>query len=78
MHGEGYRYRLHDNSLPGKPDLVFPGRRKVIFVNGCFWHGHDCSVGRCLPKTNTDFWQAKRTRNQQRDHMQRLELVSSQ
>ncbi|MFP3578734.1 very short patch repair endonuclease [Arthrobacter sp. SIMBA_036] len=78
LHGEGYRYRLHDNSLPGKPDLVFPGRRKVIFVNGCFWHGHDCSVGRRLPKTNTDFWQAKRTRNQQRDHMQRLELVSSQ
>lgn len=71
LHGAGYRYRLHDRKLPGRPDLVFPGRRKVIFVHGCFWHGHECPVGSRLPKTNTEFWAGKRRRNQERDALQR-------
>lgn len=75
LHAIGYRYRLHDRNLPGRPDLVFAGRRKVIFVNGCFWHGHDCPVGSRLPKTNTDFWAEKRRRNQERDAIQRSQLT---
>lgn len=74
LHAIGYRYRLHDRNLPGRPDLVFSGRRKVIFVNGCFWHGHDCPVGSRLPKTNTAFWAEKRRRNQERDVLQRSQL----
>lgn len=63
----GYRYRLHSKHLPGCPDLVFPGRKKVIFVNGCFWHGHPgCRYGR-LPKSRVEFWQAKIDRNRERD-----------
>ena len=54
--------------------MVFAGRRKVIFVNGCFWHGHDCPVGSRLPKSNTEFWAEKRRRNQERDSVQRLQL----
>lgn len=65
--GSGYRYRLHDRSLPGRPDLVFPGRRKVIFVHGCFWHGHDCPRGSRLPKANADYWRMKVERNRERD-----------
>ena len=65
--GMGYRYRLHYKQLSGKPDLVFPGKRKAIFVNGCFWHGHKrCRYGR-LPKTRIDFWQAKIQNNKKRD-----------
>lgn len=75
LHAMGYRYRIHDRALPGKPDLVFAGRRKVIFVNGCFWHGHSCPVGSRLPKTNTEFWADKRRRNQERDSAQRLRLT---
>lgn len=63
----GYRYRLHDRNLPGKPDLVFPGRRKIIFVHGCFWHGHDCLRGSRFPKTNADYWHTKIERNRERD-----------
>ncbi len=63
----GYRYRLHGENLPGKPDLVFASRRKVIFVHGCFWHGHDCRRGARTPKTNRDYWQAKIARNRTRD-----------
>ena len=74
LHGAGYRYRLHDPLLPGRPDLVFAGRRKVIFVNGCFWHGHQCPVGARLPKSNTQFWADKRQRNQERDVKQRGQL----
>lgn len=63
----GFRYRLHDKRLPGRPDIVFHGRAKVIFVNGCFWHGHEgCRYGR-LPKTRVDFWAAKILRNRERD-----------
>jgi DNA mismatch endonuclease (patch repair protein) len=75
LHRDGLRYRLHDRRLPGKPDLVFAGRRKVIFVNGCFWHGHDCPVGSRLPKSNTEFWTDKRLRNQERDARQRIQLL---
>ena len=75
LHRDGIRYRLHDRRLPGKPDLVFAGRRKVIFVNGCFWHGHDCPVGSRLPKSNTEFWTEKRLRNQERDVRQRHQLI---
>ena len=67
VHGLGYRYRLHTKDLPGKPDLVFPGRRKVIFVHGCYWHMHNCRYGQVVPKTNTEFWQTKRQSNVARD-----------
>ena len=63
----GFRYRLHKDTLPGKPDLVFGPRRKVIFVHGCFWHGHNCSRGAREPKTNTDYWRQKIQRNRARD-----------
>lgn len=63
----GFRYRLHDKALPGRPDIVFPGRQKVIFVNGCFWHGHEnCRYGR-LPQSRVDFWADKIARNRERD-----------
>lgn len=65
-HSIGYRYRLHVSRLPGRPDLVFASRRKVIFVHGCFWHGHTCKRG-APPATNMDFWNAKLTRNRERD-----------
>ena len=67
VHAMGYRYRLHGRELSGKPDLVFAGRRKVIFVHGCFWHGHNCSRGARQPKANGEYWKAKIARNAQRD-----------
>lgn len=63
----GYRYRLHRKDLPGNPDLAFIGRRKTIFVHGCFWHGHDCKRGARTPKTNRAYWIAKIARNRARD-----------
>lgn len=69
VHALGYRYRLHRADLPGKPDLAFSSRRKVIFVHGCFWHGHDCPRGARMPKSNTDYWRRKITRNQERDQL---------
>lgn len=65
LHGEGYRYRLYRQTLPGNPDLVFIGRRKAIFVHGCFWHQHDCSLGR-LPKSRLDYWIPKLLGNKAR------------
>ena len=62
----GYRYRLHRKDLPGKPDIVFPGKKKAIFVNGCFWHKHDCEYFK-WPKSNADFWYEKISKNVQRD-----------
>lgn len=76
LHAAGYRYRLHDRKLPGTPDLVLPGRKKVIFVHGCFWHMHDCPRGGSTPKTNAAFWQEKRLRNVKRDEMQMEELAA--
>ena len=63
----GFRYRVNDKRLPGKPDIVLPKYRTAIFVHGCFWHGHKDCKNYTVPKTNTDFWTAKITRNQQRD-----------
>ncbi|MDD5333173.1 MAG: very short patch repair endonuclease [Rhodoferax sp.] len=65
--GMGYRYRLHDKRLPGKPDLVFAGRRKIVFVNGCFWHGHTGCRYAHLPKTRVNFWRTKIENNRTRD-----------
>lgn len=67
VHSLGYRYRLHGATLPGKPDLVFASRRKVIFVHGCYWHGHSCKRGARLPSTRRDYWLPKLARNQERD-----------
>ncbi len=67
IHHMGYRYRLHRRDLPGKPDLVFASRRKVVFVHGCFWHGHGCKRGARMPKTNVDYWRRKIGRNVERD-----------
>ena len=66
LHRMGYRYRLHRNDLPGKPDVVFGQRRKVIFVHGCFWHAHSCKRGNRMPATNSDYWRAKIARNVER------------
>lgn len=66
LHRLGYRYRLHVRSLPGNPDLVFPKFRAVLFVHGCFWHGHDCTLFR-LPQTREAFWKAKIGGNADRD-----------
>ncbi len=66
LHAAGLRYRLHGGKLPGKPDLVFPARRAVVFVHGCFWHGHHCPLFR-LPATRTAFWSDKIESNRKRD-----------
>lgn len=63
----GFRPRMNDASLPGTPDLVFPARRKAIFVNGCFWHGHTCARGNRVPKSNTPYWLSKVQGNRCRD-----------
>lgn len=73
-HALGYRFRLHRSDLPGTPDLVFPGRRTALFVNGCFWHGHDCPRGARAPKTNAEYWRAKIARNVARDARVEAEL----
>lgn len=62
----GYRYRLHRKDLPGSPDIVFPSRKKVVFVHGCFWHGHGCRKGQ-LPKSRTEYWGPKIEANRNRD-----------
>lgn len=66
LHGRGFRYQLHRRELAGCPDLVFPRYRAVIFVHGCFWHGHDCHLFK-LPETRTEFWEKKIFRNRERD-----------
>ncbi len=64
----GYKgYRIHYDKLPGRPDIVFTKYRKVIFVHGCFWHGHNCKAGKNTPKTNKDYWESKLLRNVDRD-----------
>lgn len=67
VHRMGYRFRLHRRALPGTPDLVFPSRKKVIFVHGCFWHRHNCKAGRKQPSKNLDYWLPKLRRNVERD-----------
>ena len=76
VHRLGYRFRLHRPDLPGRPDLAFPGRRKVIFVHGCFWHSHGCKTG-LVPKSNQDFWLPKFLRNKERDR-ENLEALAQQ
>lgn len=66
LYAAGFRYRLHDKRLPGRPDIVISRFGVAIFVHGCFWHGHDCKRGK-LPSTNTEFWKIKIDRNRQRD-----------
>ncbi|MDH3667012.1 MAG: DNA mismatch endonuclease Vsr [Paracoccaceae bacterium] len=66
IHGMGYRFRLHRKDLPATPDIVFPGRRCVIFVHGCFWHQHQCRNGR-RPKSNLEYWEGKLIKNVERD-----------
>lgn len=75
LHRMGYRYRLHRSDLPGVPDLVFPARRKVVFVHGCFWHAHESCRTANRPKTRRSFWDQKFARNKARDakHVQELE-----
>lgn len=77
VHSLGYRYRLHRRTLPGSPDLVFPRRRKVIFVHGCYWHRHEdpgCKLAR-LPKSRLDFWLPKLDANARRDASAQTELL---
>ena len=78
VHGMGYRYRLHCKDLPGKPDLVFGPRRKVIFVHGCFWHQHNdpaCKIAR-IPKTRLEYWIPKLEKNVERDR-QHIDALST-
>lgn len=77
VHAMGFRYRLHRRDLPGKPDMVFPSRHKIIFVHGCFWHMHDCAYGKVVPRTNAEFWQNKRAGNVERDKRNIVALESS-
>jgi DNA mismatch endonuclease, patch repair protein len=67
LHSLGFRFRLHRKDLPGKPDIVLPKHRTVIFVHGCFWHCHDCKEGLVVARTRADFWAAKRQGNVARD-----------
>ena len=67
LHSLGYRYRLHRKDMLGSPDLVFVSRRKVIFIHGCFWHGHNCKRGSREPKSNVDYWRTKVARKKARD-----------
>jgi DNA mismatch endonuclease (patch repair protein) len=73
LHRLGYRFRLHRRDLPCTPDIVFPSRGSVMFVHGCFWHGHTCPRGN-LPSSNLDFWQGKITGNRERDDRTKKEL----
>ena len=77
LHAAGFRFRLHRKDLPGCPDLTFPSRSKIIFVHGCFWHGHNCTRGARVPKSNRDYWTAKIARNRARDEKNRLALEGS-
>jgi len=73
LHAQGVRFRLHVRDLPGKPDLVLPKYHAVIFVHGCFWHGHDCKIFK-LPDTRRDFWGRKYERNRENDSRQNAQL----
>lgn len=77
LHSLGYRYKIHDNQLPGRPDLVFPSRKAVIFVHGCFWHRHTCKSGRSLPSVRQEFWLQKLDSNYRRDRVNNRNLRRS-
>ena len=76
LHRRGFRFRLHVRNLPGKPDMVFPRYRAVIFVHGCFWHGHDCPLFK-WPGTRPEFWREKIGRNQSNDYRTRTALITA-
>lgn len=76
LHARGFRYRLHVRGLPGKPDLVLPRYRATVFVHGCFWHGHECSLFR-WPKTREEFWHEKIGGNRDRDTAVRQRLADT-
>jgi len=76
LHAAGLRYRLHGKDLPGKPDLIFPRYKAVVFVNGCFWHQHDCHLFR-WPKTRQDFWRTKISRNVANDQKAEIALLEA-
>ena len=67
IHRLGYRYSLHRHDLPGTPDIVFPSRKKILFINGCFWHRHHCKRGQSIPLNNREFWVTKFEKNVVRD-----------
>lgn len=73
LHRAGFRYRLHRRDLPGRPDITLPKYRLAVFVDGCFWHGHDCIQGH-TPRTNTSYWGPKIERNMERDRVNRKAL----
>ncbi|AJQ84923.1 DNA mismatch endonuclease Vsr [Xanthomonas oryzae pv. oryzae] len=75
LHSIGYRFRLHRKDLPGTPDIVFPSRRLVLFVHGCFWHGHGCRIGQ-LPKSRLDYWSPKIEANRARDQRKEAALAA--
>lgn len=75
LHALGFRYRIHCKDLPGNPDLCLPKHRAVIFVHGCFWHGHDCHLFK-WPKTRPEFWEAKIARNREVDQQAQTQLLA--
>lgn len=75
LHKRGFRFRLHDRRLPGKPDIIFPRYRAVIFVHGCFWHGHNCHLFK-MPSSRTEFWQTKIQRNKELDTIAQMALTN--
>ena len=77
VHRMGYRFRLHQNNLIGKPDIVLARHKKIIFVHGCFWHMHKCRYGKVRPKTNVKFWEQKRQGNVARDKQNLRKLRSA-
>ncbi|WP_237358357.1 MULTISPECIES: very short patch repair endonuclease [unclassified Rhizobium] len=76
LHARGWRYRLHKKELPGTPDIVFQSRRAALFINGCFWHGHCCKLGK-IPKSRPEFWIPKIASNKERDSRKVQALVDS-
>ena len=76
LHKAGFRFRLHRKDLPGRPDITLPRHKTVIFVHGCFWHGHGCRRGR-LPKSNLGYWEPKIRSNQLRDQRNSTTLIDS-
>jgi len=75
LFSKGYRYRLHDKNLPGKPDIILPKYKTVIFIHGCFWHGHEGCRYYVIPKTRTDWWVEKINRNKEKDEESRDKLT---
>ena len=76
LYSLGYRYRVNVKDLPGKPDIVFRPQKKIINVNGCFWHMHNCKDGSYVPKTNSEFWIDKLNKNKSRDEKNKKKLIS--